>query len=81
MDIQRRKKAIVDEFMSIQNEALVSLFEQVLKRRKSFEKEASLSPMSIQQLNEEIDKALVDYQDGKSKDAQTLLLEIDKWKQ
>ena len=79
MDIQRRKQAIVEEFMSIQNEALVSLFEQVLKRRKSFEKEASLSPMSIEQLNEEIDKALADYQNGKVKDAKTLLLEIDKW--
>ena len=65
--------------MSIQNEAMVSLFEQVLKRRKSFEKEASLSPMSIEQLNEEIDKALADYQNGKVKDAKTLLLEIDKW--
>jgi soluble cytochrome b562 len=79
MDIQRRKQAIVEEFMSIQNEALVSLFEQVLKRRKSFEKEASPSPMSIEQLNEEIDKALADYQNGKVKDAKTLLLEIDKW--
>ena len=79
MDIQRRKQAIVEEFMSIQNEAMVSLFEQVLKRRKSFEKEASLSPMSIEQLNEEIDKALADYQNGKVKDAKTLLLEIDKW--
>ena len=79
MDIQRRKQAIVEEFMSIQNEALVSLFEQVLKRRKYIEKEASLSPMSIEQLNEEIDKALADYQNGKVKDAKTLLLEIDKW--
>ena len=79
MDIQRRKQAIVEEFVSIQNEAMVSLFEQVLKRRKSFEKEASLSPMSIEQLNEEIDKALADYQNGKVKDAKTLLLEIDKW--
>ena len=79
MDIQRRKQAIVEEFMSIQNEALVSLFEQVLKRRKYFEKEASLSLMSIEQLNEEIDKALADYQNGKVKDAKTLLLEIDKW--
>ena len=79
MDIQRRKQAIVEEFKSIQNEAMVSLFEQVLKRRKSFEKEASLTPMSIEQLNEEIDKALADYQNGKVKDAKRLYFEIDKW--
>ena len=79
MDIQRRKQAVIDEFKSIQNEAFVSLFEQLLKRRKSFEKDASHSPMSLEQLNMEIDKALDDYQKGKSKDAQNLLLDMDQW--
>lgn len=79
MDIQRRKQAIIEEFMSIQNESLISLFEKVLKHRNSFEKDVSRSPMSVEQLNEEIDKALSDYQNGKSKDARSLLLEIDKW--
>lgn len=79
MDIQRRKQAIIEEFMRIENESIISLFEKVLERKRSFEKEVSPSPMSLEQLNEEIDKALSDYQDGKSKDARKLLLEIDKW--
>lgn len=77
--MQRRKQAVVEEFMSIQSESLISLFEQVLKSRRSLEKEASLSPMRIEQLNVEIEKALSDYENGKSKDARKLLLEIDKW--
>lgn len=77
--MQRRKQAVVEEFMSIQSESLISLFEQVLKSRRSLEKEASLSPMRTEQLNVEIEKALSDYENGKSKDARKLLLEIDKW--
>ena len=80
MDLQTRKISFVQEFLRLQNEEIVSLSEQILRRRKAELLDGSLVPMSGEQLNEEIDRALEDPKNDTVISAKDLKNEIKKWR-
>ncbi|MBK6550488.1 MAG: hypothetical protein IPH05_08460 [Flavobacteriales bacterium] len=80
MDLQTRKISFVQEFLRLQNEELVSLLEQILRRRKAELLEGTMVPMSMEQLNEEVDRALEDSKNDRVISAEDLKNEIKKWR-
>jgi len=80
MDLQTRKISFVQEFLRLQNEEIVSLLEQILRRRKAELLDGALAPMTAEQLNEEIDRALDDSKNDRVISAKDLKNEIKKWR-
>ena len=60
MDIKTRKISFIQDFLNLQNEEIISKFESLLKKLKSDSFNNKLKPMSLKQLNNEIDIALED---------------------
>ncbi|NPA45157.1 MAG: hypothetical protein GXO49_06475 [Chlorobi bacterium] len=60
MNIETRKISFIQEFLNLQNEEIISKFESLLKKLKSDSLSNKLKPMSLKQLNNEIDIALED---------------------
>ena len=76
MDLQTRKIALVQEFLSIESEELISRFEKLLTAKKDF---SNFSPMTIEELNRRIDQSMNDSKNGGVIDANEFLKEIAKW--
>jgi len=80
MDIQTRKLHFIQDFLRFANENILDKFEEMLmrERKKTFEKE--IKPMSLEQYEQKIVKALDDVKNNKVKSARTLKKEIAAWK-
>jgi DNA-binding NtrC family response regulator len=65
MDLQTRKISFIQEFLRLTNEDIISSLEKVLSKRKAEAYEQSMKPMSVDQLNKEIDKALEDSKENR----------------
>ena len=79
MDLQSRKISFVQEFLSIQNEEIVSRFEKYLKKEKISMEEKVFKPMSIAELNRRIDQSEQDSINGRLIESKDLIKEIEKW--
>jgi hypothetical protein len=79
MDLQTRKIAFVQEFLSIQNEEIVSRLEKLLKKEKIEIKDKPFKPMSVAELNRRIDQSEQDSINGRLTESKDLLKEIKKW--
>jgi hypothetical protein len=79
MDLQTRKIAFVQEFLSIENEEAISRLENFLKKekKKNFDKE--LRPMTMEEFNSRIDQSMEDSKNGRLTESKNLLKEIGKW--
>ncbi|MFY7666065.1 MULTISPECIES: hypothetical protein [Flavobacterium] len=66
MDLQTRKVAFIQEFLKIQSEEAISQFEKLLKTSTSF-KNNTITPMTIEELNERIDKSEADFKANRCK--------------
>lgn len=75
MDIQTRKIEFVQAFLKLQSEELISRFEKLLKS----EKPTTIQPMTLEELNERIDKSLSDSQNDRVTEAHQLIEEIQQW--
>jgi len=80
MDIQNRKIHFVQEFLRLNNENLIEKLEQLLHLEKMKAYEAELSPMSINQFNQIIDKAEDDDANNRMTSTPNLKDEIDTWR-
>jgi hypothetical protein len=60
MNIEARKLSFIQEFLRVQTEDIVIGLEKLLKEKKSEQYENDLKPMGLDQLNKEIDQALMD---------------------
>ena len=80
MDLQTRKISFVQEFLRLQNEELVSLLEQILRKRKAELLEGTFVPMTLEQLNEDIDRSMDDSKNNRVVSAKDLKAEIKKWR-
>ncbi|MCK9220908.1 MAG: hypothetical protein M0P47_12790 [Bacteroidales bacterium] len=80
MDIQARKIHFVQEFLRVADDELVTKLERLLRieRKKKLEKE--LSPMTMKEFNEIIDKSEDDFKNESVTEARNLLNQIDTWK-
>jgi hypothetical protein len=79
MDLQTRKLSFIQESLRIQNEEIISGLEKMLKARKAELYRESLKPMSLEQLNHDIDQSLEDSAADNVITAKDLKEGIKKW--
>ncbi len=79
MDIQTRKLSFIQEFLKLQNEEIISLFEQLLNREKTKIEDRALNPISIDEFNQRIDESLEDSKNDRVIKSSELKAEIEKW--
>ena len=79
MDIQTRKITFVQEFLRLQNEEIISGLEHLLREKIAEQIDKSLTPMSIDQFNFEIDQSMKDSVDGRLTSAKDLKKKTRKW--
>jgi hypothetical protein len=79
MDLQTRKIAFVQEFLSIESEEMISRLEELLKSEKIEIKDIAFKPMTIAELNRRIDQSEQDSINGRLTGMDDFLAEIDKW--
>ena len=80
MDIQARKIHFIQEFLRIADEDLVTKLEKLLLIEGKKKLENKLSPMTLKEFNEIIDKSEDDFKNGTVTEARKLLNQIDTWK-
>lgn len=80
MNLEARKILFIQEFLRLENEQLISSLEDLLRFKKAELFEQTLTPMSIEQLNKEIDSALQDSENDRGTNARDLKKIIQKWK-
>ena len=80
MDLQTRKIAFVQDFLSIQSEEVVSRLEKFLKKEKKVLKEKDFSPMTTKEFESRIGRSMEDSQNGRVIEAQQLLEDIKSWR-
>jgi hypothetical protein len=79
MDLQTRKITFAQEFLRLQNEEIVKGLEDLLRKKKIELFEEKLTPMSIEQFNQEIDQSLMDSKEGRVTSAKELKKKVRKW--
>lgn len=79
MDLQTRKITFVQEFLRLQSEEIVSGLEDLLRKKKIELFEKRLTPMDIEQFNQEIDQSLMDSKEDRITPAKELKNKMQKW--
>lgn len=79
MDIQTRKIEFVQEFLKLQNEEIILLFEKLLKSSVN-SLHNNTHKMSLQELNRRIDQSLSNSDNESVIDADDLISEIEGWR-
>lgn len=79
MNLEARKISFVQEFLRINNEYVINALEKLLHKNKSEQFEQNLKPMSLEQLNLEIDQSLEDEKNDRLTSAKSLKENIHKW--
>ena len=80
MDIQARKIHFVQEFLRVADDELVTKLERLLRIERKKKLEEELSPMTMKEFNEIIDKSEDDFKNERVTEARNLLNQIDTWK-
>jgi len=79
MNLEARKLSLIQEFLRIDNEKVISALENFIHKNNSEVFEQNLKPMSLNQLNIEIDQALDDEKKNRLISAKDLKNQIQKW--
>ena len=79
MDLQSRKIEFIQEFLKIQSEEAISKLEKLLRKEKLSTVSEEVSPMSIEQFNQRINRSIEDSKKGKVIEASELRAKIEKW--
>ena len=79
MDLQTRKITFVQEFLRLQSEEIVSGLEDLLRKKKIELFEQKLTPMNIEQFNQEKDQSLMDSKEDRITPAKELKEKMRKW--
>ncbi|PVW14313.1 hypothetical protein [Marixanthomonas spongiae] len=80
MDLQTRKLSFIQEFLRIEDEAIIKSLEKMLIKEKAAIYEKNLKPMSVEHYNADIDQSLEDSENDRGLDIQDLKAEIKKWR-
>jgi hypothetical protein len=80
MNIQARKINLIQEFLRISSEELITKLDKFLhdEKKKIYEKE--LKPMSTESFNSMINQAEDDDADGRIVETKLLRKDVEKWK-
>lgn len=80
MNLEARKIEFVQAFLKIQSEEVISKLEKILrKEHKSYAEDDSFKPMTVQELNDQIDSSLEDSKNDRVISAKDLKEEVKKW--
>ena len=79
MNLETRKINFIQEFLNLDNEDIILGFENLLRKTKTEQIENSHKPMSLRQLNSEIDLAMEDSENGRMIKATDLKAKIRQW--
>ena len=80
MNIQARKLVLIEEFLRISDESLISRLESFIKQEKKISHERNLKPMSLNVFHEMIDQAKMDSDAGRVISHQELKKKVKTWK-
>lgn len=79
MSIETRKISFVRQFLGINDEKVIDALENILLKSKSKLYEKNLKPMSREEFNREIDKAIDDEANNRLTKAEDLKRKIKVW--
>jgi hypothetical protein len=80
MNIQARKLVLIEEFLRISDENLITKLESFLRNEKKITRERNLKPMSLNEFHEMIDQAKKDCDAGHVISHQDLKNKVKAWK-
>jgi len=80
MNIQTRKLVLIEEFLRINDESLITKLESFIKREKKISHERNLKPMLLNEFHEMIDQAKQDSDAGRVISHQELRKKVKTWK-
>ena len=80
MNIQARKLILIEEFLRISDESLITKLESFIKQEKKLSHERNLKPMSLNEFHEMIDQAKLDSDVGRVISQQELEKKVKTWK-
>ena len=80
MNIQARKLILIEEFLRISDESLITKLESFIKQEKKVSHERNLKPMSLNEFHEMIDQAKRDSDSGQVISHQELKKKVKTWK-
>jgi len=79
MNLEARKLSLIQEFLRVDNEQIITALENLLHKIKSEKLEEKIGPMSLEQFNEEIDQAIEDEKEERVISNSDLKQKIKKW--
>ncbi len=79
MNLEARKLTIIEKFIHIQNDDIISQIEKILSKVKGIQKKDELKPLTIDEFNIRIKKSMEDSDKGDLISNEELKLEIKKW--
>ena len=79
MDLQTRKLKLIQEFLKVQSEEVISQLEKILKKENTKSEQEGFRPMTIEEFNSRIDQSMDDSKNGRLIEANDLKAKIDKW--
>lgn len=80
MNIQARKLVLIEEFLRISDENLITKLETFIRQEKKISRESNLKPMTIDEFHEMIDQAKKDSDEGRVISHQELRNKVKTWK-
>jgi hypothetical protein len=80
MTIQTRKLSLIEEFLKINDEEIISKVESLIKEEKNKKYESQQTPMSMDEFRGMIDQAKRDSEEGRVISHQDLKRKIQTWK-
>ena len=80
MNIQARKLILIEEFLHISDENLITKLESFIKQEKKVSHERNLKPMSLNDFHEMIDQAKRDSDAGRVISHHELKNKVKTWK-
>ena len=80
MNIQARKLVLIEEFLRISDETLITKLESFIRQEKKISHEKNLKPMSINEFHEMIDQAKQDSESGRVISHEGLKKKVKTWK-
>lgn len=80
MNIQTRKLGLIEEFIRMNDEDLITKIESLIRQEKKASHERNLKPMSMNEFEEMIDQAKKDSDSGRVITHQDLKKKVRTWK-
>lgn len=80
MDIQTRKIKLIEKFLKIQSEEVISQLERIVGKEIKSSDNDDLKPMTTDEFNVRVDKSIDDSRNGRLIEASDLKAKIDKWR-